>query len=146
MVTNNDGLELIKKYEGFSSKPYLCPANIPTIGWGSTRYADGTKVTMKDKSITKEEEGDILFKETLKIYEKIVNKKIKVTLNCNQFSALVSHTYNTGGSDTLFKLINEGKPSNEIREWWTTRYITGGGVKLNGLIKRRWSEYELYNK
>ena len=45
---------LIKKYEGFSSKPYLCPAGVPTIGYGTTHYSDGTPVTLKDKPITRE--------------------------------------------------------------------------------------------
>ena len=46
---------LIKKYEGFSSKPYLCPAGVATIGYGTTRYPDGTKVSMVDEPITEEQ-------------------------------------------------------------------------------------------
>jgi len=44
MKIDTVGLDLIKKFEGFSSKPYLCPAGIPTIGYGNTYYEDGTKV------------------------------------------------------------------------------------------------------
>ncbi len=45
---SDKGIDLIKSFEGFSSKPYLCPAKIPTIGYGATFYPDGKKVTMKD--------------------------------------------------------------------------------------------------
>ena len=48
----NEGLELIKRYEGFRAKPYLCPAGVPTIGYGVTVYPDGTKVTLQDPPIT----------------------------------------------------------------------------------------------
>jgi len=59
---------------------------------------------------------------------------------------LVSHAYNTGGSDTLFKLINQKASIQEIRKWWENKYITGGGVKLKGLIERRKVEFNLYSK
>ena len=49
---SNNLIELIKKFEGFSKIPYLCPANVATIGYGSTRYANGLKVTLKDNPIT----------------------------------------------------------------------------------------------
>ena len=45
----NNGLNLIKQFEGLSLKPYLDAVNIPTIGFGNTYYEDGTKVTLKDK-------------------------------------------------------------------------------------------------
>jgi len=47
--------EVIKEFEGYSSKPYLCPANIPTIGYGNTMYANGERVTMDDPEIDKAE-------------------------------------------------------------------------------------------
>ena len=45
-------IELIKKFESLSLRPYLCPAHVPTIGYGNTTYADGTPVKMSDKAIT----------------------------------------------------------------------------------------------
>jgi lysozyme len=54
MKVSEQGLKLIKKHEGYSAKPYLCPAKIPTIGYGNTFYPDGTKVTMQDKPLSKE--------------------------------------------------------------------------------------------
>lgn len=143
MKINKKGLDFIKSFEGFRSKPYLCSAGVPTIGWGSTRYADGRKVSMGDKSITKSE-GDELFLNTITKYEDIVNSKINVELTDNQFSALVSHTYNTGGSSTLFSLVNKKASDEEIYNWFTTKYITAKGVKLNGLVRRRKAEADLF--
>ena len=143
MKTSDIGVSLIKHFEGFKAKPYLCPAGVATIGYGSTKYVDGKKVKLNDKSIN-ENEATLLLKNTLTVYENIVNKKIKVQLKQCQFDALVSHTYNTGGSDTLFKLVNQNAPDEQIRKWFTTKYITGGGKRLQGLVNRRNAEAKLY--
>ena len=48
-------IELVKRFEGFRNKPYLCPAGVPTIGYGSTHYADGRAVTLADLPMSKED-------------------------------------------------------------------------------------------
>ncbi|WP_223559585.1 lysozyme [Chryseobacterium lathyri] len=143
MKTSKKGIDLILSFEGFSSKPYLDAAGIPTIGYGNTYYPGGKKVTMKDASISKDK-GEEIFAAVLPVYEKIVMNKIKVSLTQNQFDALVSHTYNTGGSDTLFSLINKNASDDSIRNWFTTKYITSGGKVLKGLIRRRKAEADFY--
>jgi len=143
MKTSQKGINLIVSFEGFSAKPYLDSARIPTIGYGNTYYPGGKKVTMKDPEITKEK-GAELFVAVLPTYEKIVNSKVKVDLTQNQFDALVSHTYNTGGSDTLFSLINRKAADSEIKDWFIKRYITAGGKVLSGLIRRRKAEADLF--
>ncbi len=126
MKTSQKGIDLILSFEGFSAKPYLDSAGIPTIGYGNTYYPGGKKVTMRDPAITREK-GVELFSSVLPTYEKIVNAKVKIPLTQNQFDALVSHTYNTGGSDGLFSLINKRAADAEIRNWFTRKYITAGG-------------------
>lgn len=143
MITSQIGIDLIKHFEGFISKPYLCPAGVATIGYGSTKYVDGKKVKLNDKAIN-ENEATLLLKNTLTIYENIVNKKVKVQLKQSQFDALVSHTYNTGGSNTLFNLINNEANYVSIKKWFETKYISANGVKLKGLIERRKAEAKLY--
>ncbi|SEM94172.1 lysozyme [Chryseobacterium taichungense] len=143
MKTSQKGIQFILLFEGFNSKPYLDSAGIPTIGYGNTYYPGGKKVTMNDSAISRER-GVELFSSVLPTYEKIVNNKIKVALTQNQFDALVSHTYNTGGSDTLFSLINKKADSGAIRKWFTEKYITAGGKVLNGLIRRRKAEADLF--
>ncbi|TZF93536.1 lysozyme [Chryseobacterium panacisoli] len=143
MKTSQKGINLIVSFEGFSAKPYLDSAGIPTIGYGSTYYPGGKKVTMKDPEITKEK-GIELFAAVLPTYEKIVNSKVKIAINQNQFDALVSHAYNTGGSETLFSLVNKKAEEQAIRNWFTTKYITVAGKTLNGLIRRRRAEANLF--
>jgi len=143
MKTSQIGIDLIKHFEGFISKPYLCPAGVATIGYGSTKYTDGKKVKLNDKSIN-ENEATLLLKNTLIVYENIVNKKVKVQLKQSQFDALVSHTYNTGGSNTLFNLINNEANAESIKKWFETKYISANGKVLKGLIERRKAESKLY--
>jgi lysozyme len=143
MKTSQKGINLILSFEGFSSKPYLDAAKIPTIGYGNTYYTNGKKVTMKDLPISKEK-GVELFSSVLPAYEEIVSHKVKVKLTQNQFDALVSHTYNTGGSDMLFSLINKNADKEAIKDWFVSRYVTAGGKVLNGLIRRRKAEADLF--
>jgi lysozyme len=96
------------------------------------------------QSIHNTKDADELLAKDLKQYELIVARKVSVPLNQNQFDALVSHTYNTGGSNTLFKLINDKANDKVIYTWFTENYIRGGGVILKGLIRRRKEEAELY--
>jgi len=114
MKTSEIGKDLIKKFEGVRLKAYKCSAGVPTIGFGNTFYEDGEKVQMND-TITLERARD-LFDMLLPRYEKIVLKKINVQMKQNEFDALVSHTYNTGGSSTLFRLVNANESIEDIKE------------------------------
>jgi lysozyme len=143
MKISEKGLKLIKEFEGLKLSPYLCSANVPTIGYGSTRYEDGSRVKLTDKAITKER-AETLLMYTMKEFERIVLSKVRVTLTQNQFDALVSHTYNTGGSDGLFKLVNNKASEALIRDWFENRYITAAGVVQRGLIRRRKAEADMF--
>jgi lysozyme len=165
--TSNVGIDLIKHFESLHDgdlsrvgiQPKLCPANIYTTGWGHAIVDPKTNKFIKAdtpngyeraselfKDLTLKEADDLLLKDLIK-YENIVKSRIKVQLKQHEFDALVSHTFNTGGSTTLFKLINaEPLTSERIRIWWTTKYITAGGKPLNGLVRRRKVEYDLFSK
>lgn len=140
MKTSKEGINLIKKYEGCKLKAYLCPAKVWTIGYGNTYYENGVKV--KSGDIITQQRAEELLLTLLPKYEDIVNKNIKRILKQNEFDALVSFCWNCGSSNTLFSLIN--KSSNDVKDWWMTHYITGGGKVLPGLVKRRKEEAELY--
>jgi len=142
MVPSKKCIDLIKKYEGCQLKAYKCPAGLDTIGFGNTFYEDGSKV--KPGDVITQERAEKLLLNLLPKFANIVNKKIKVEINQNQFDALVSHTWNSGGSDTLFKLINNKATEAEIRNWFETKYITANGKVLKGLVDRRKTESNLY--
>lgn len=145
MYIDDNGINLIKKFEGFRSKPYLCPAGVPTIGYGSTRYADGRKVTLQDTPISEEVATQLLL-DTLASYEKCVNEKVKVRLSHNEFDALVSFTYNVGvgnfSSSTLLKKLNAGDRQGAADQ--LLRWNKAGGKVLAGLTKRRKAERDLF--
>lgn len=142
MTTGQKGIALIKKWESCRLTAYQCSAGKWTIGFGNTFYENGSKVKEGDK-IT-QARAEELFKNLLPKFESIVNKKIKLSLNQNQFDALVSHTWNTGGSDTLFDLVNRKAKDSYIRDWFETKYITANGKVLKGLVSRRKEEANLY--
>jgi lysozyme len=142
MVPSKKGIDLIKKYEGCQLKAYKCPAGLWTIGYGNTFYEDGNKVIQGD--VITQERAEKLLLNLLPKFANIVNKKIKVEINQNQFDALVSHTWNSGGSDGLFNLINKKATEAEIRNWFETKYITANGKVLKGLVDRRKTESNLY--
>ena len=136
---------LITSMEGFSAKPYKCPADIPTIGYGSTKYLNGTPVQMTDPAIT-QQQAELLLSQTLVEYEDAVNSLVKVKLTQNQFDALVDFAYNCGignlKKSTLLKLLNSGNYSGAANEF--PKWNMGGGKVLQGLVKRRKLEQELF--
>ena len=146
--TGAAGIELIKKFEGFMSKPYKCPAGIPTIGYGATFYPDGKKVTMSDKAIT-EVEGTALLASMLTKFEQYVDSYCIDTITQNQFDALVSFCYNLGPnnlkSSTLLKKVNLN-PNDETIRVEFMKWTKAGGKTLKGLVTRRTAEADLYFK
>ncbi|VDH16096.1 Phage-related lysozyme (muraminidase) [Algoriella xinjiangensis] len=146
MNTGKKGLDLIKKYEGFFSKPYLDPIGIPTIGYGATYYPNKVKVTMKDKPITETEASDLLV-QMLKVYENQVALLVRKPINQNQFDALVSFTYNLGatnlGKSTLLKKVNANPQDKSISDEFM-KWNRASGKVFNGLTKRRKDEAALY--
>jgi len=148
MKLDNKGYLLICEFEGFSAKPYLCPAKLATIGYGNTFYADGKKVTMVDKPITKIEAFD-MFKEIADKFAKKVSKCVTSPLNQNQFNSLVSFAYNVGVANfmnsTLLKRVNANHNDPDIRTQFL-RWDKVGTKKLAGLTKRRIYEADNYFK
>jgi lysozyme len=146
MILDNKGYLFITKHEGLSLKPYLCPAKIPTIGYGNTYYSDGKRVTLLDKDITKQQAFD-MFKEIANRFGKRVDELVTSNINQNQFNALVSFAYNVGtgnfSSSTLLKKVNKN-PNDLTLKAEFLRWNKAGGKVLNGLTKRRNEEADIY--
>ena len=138
--------DIIKKFEGFESGPYLCPANVPTIGYGTTIYSDGTKVTLEDELITEEKATEELLHH-IKAVEKQVMAVVDVKLKAHQKAALISFVYNIGignfSRSTLLRKVNHCSDDQNIPDEFR-RWTKGGGRVLRGLIRRRESEVELW--
>jgi lysozyme len=145
MQTNSAGLQIIKDSETLRLKAYLCPAELWTIGWGTTRYPSG-KWVQKNDTCTREQ-ADAWLAHDVKTAENDVKNAVTAELNENQFSALVSLAYNIGGprfsSSTLVKIINADVNNALIRAEFGKWKRANGRVQP-GLIKRRAREANLY--
>lgn len=147
MKIGQKGLALIKEFEGWYPAPYLDPVGIATIGYGFTYYLPGRKkVTMKDKPLTKAQ-GEVMLIDILANYENDVKRLVKKPLTQNQFDSLVSFAYNLGATNlsksTLLKKVNVNPNDLTIAAEFA-KWINAGGKPLNGLIRRRKAEAELY--
>ncbi len=136
-----EGISLIKRFEGFSPTVYFCPAGYPTIGYGHLVKAhEDFSVGISDG------EAEELLRQDAFIAERAVLRLINVPLTDGQFDALVSFTYNLGAGalqrSTLRRKVNR-EEHEEVPEQFM-RWIWAGGRKLRGLIRRREAEAELY--
>ena len=139
MQLSEKGKALIKKYEGLKLSAYKCPAGIWTIGYGHTAGVfEGQKIS--------EKQADEFFDKDIKQFEDAVNSLVKVPLKQGQFDALVSFVYNVGktafANSTLLRMLNSGNYSGAGEQF--NRWVFAGGKKLQGLVKRREEEKELF--
>ncbi len=133
------GIDLIKRWEGFRGKAYLCPGNVWTIGYGHTKNVH------QGMCISKAQAEELL-KEDLRHFENAVRQLSKVELNQAQFDALVSFTFNVGvyafKKSTLLRLVNQGDFLGAAAQFG--RWVNANGKKLPGLVKRRAEEKRLF--
>ena len=144
-TTSDRGIDLIKNFEGYRSKPYQCSAAVWTIGWGSTRLADGSRVTQNTPEMS-EDEAERLLRQQLVSYERAVLTLVPCShLTQNQFDSLVSFAYNLGSgslrASTLRKKVLRGDPTaaDEFPRW---SYASGKFIR--GLHRRRMAEKKLF--
>ena len=142
-TTNAAGIELIKGFEGFKAKAYkLAGENYYTIGYG---HSFDTKINQD--SVWTQTYATIILRNDLKVYEKHVNElaaKYEFTFNDNQFSALVSYTYNRGRGG-LDQLLRDSKTVQEVGSNMVVYWGTAQLYK-SGLVRRRKSEQSLFFK
>ena len=148
MIIGKEGIALIKEFEGCKLNAYKCPAGVWTIGIGSTRYANGSKVKEGDK-LRDESHADELLKATLATFTHAVNTAIHPPMTQNEFDALVCLCYNIGttgfATSTLVKLFNAGVTKEEVSRQFL-RWDKAGGKSLAGLTRRRAAEAALFLK
>lgn len=144
MKTSEAGLQIIKNSESCHLTAYLCPAGFWTIGWGSIRYADGGRVEKGD--VITQEQADTELASDVGDSERIITRNVRVPLNQNQFDALVSFVYNIGAANfiasSLIRVLNAGNYAFAAEQF--SRWTYANKVKLEGLVKRRAAERELF--
>ena len=139
MKISQEGLSLIKRFEGCRLESYKCSANVLTIGYGHTSGVKETDTITQD-------EADKLLQEDVEQFEKYVDDNVTVELGQSQFDSLVAWTFNLGvgnlrESTMLKKLNSEDYASvpSEMKRW-----NKAGGKTLDGLIRRRKAESLLF--
>lgn len=137
--------ELVKIFEGFRASPYLCPAGIATIGYGSTRYINGDIVTLRDAPITKQFAEILMIHHIERISLPSVLMLCPVEMTDGQLAALTDFAYNLGAArlktSTLRRYVNAGLWSDVPAQ--LERWVYAGNRKLKGLIARRKAEIAL---
>jgi len=147
---NTKALSLVRalcvRFEGIRLRPYLCPANVPTIGVGSTAYEDGRRVKLSDPAITEDRACELLDFTLTRIYLPATRRYCPPTaLDAGMQGAIGDFAYNLGctrlKASTLRRKINAGDIAGariELGKW-----IRGGGRVLRGLVIRRAADIAL---
>ncbi|NEQ49047.1 MAG: lysozyme [Leptolyngbya sp. SIO3F4] len=137
--TNTSGVNLIKSFEGLRLKAYQDAVGVWTIGYGTTRG-------VKPGQEISEAQAEAFLKTDLNRFENAVNQAVRVSINDNQFAALVSFSYNVGAgalrSSTLLRKLNRRDIYGAANEF--TRWNRAGGRVLAGLTRRRNAEKALF--
>lgn len=136
---------LARRFEGLYLAPYLCPAGVPTIGYGATYYHDGRAVQLTDAPITREQADALLQWMVSTVYLPAVIKLCPTVDTPERLAALIDFTFNLGArnlkNSTLRRKVNASDwaavPA-ELRKW-----VKGGGRVLRGLVLRREAEIVL---
>jgi len=148
MKLSQAGIDLIKHFEGCRLDAYLCPAGVPTIGYGAT----GKDV--RPGMVWTQAQADERFLHDVASFERDVNSLVKVPMTQGQFDALVSFAYNCGsdidsdtkaeglGDSTLLRLFNEGHADLAARQF--ALWISKGTAAEVGLRRRRKAEELLF--
>jgi GH24 family phage-related lysozyme (muramidase) len=141
MRTSQEGINLIKSFEGLQLKAYVCPAGVLTIGYGHT-------LDVKPGQVITEKQAEDLLRKDLIRFEESVEKNITVPLNQQQFDALVSFTFNCGttalAQSTLRKRLNNKEDPNKVAQQELPKWVNGDNGPLPGLVRRREAEVKLF--
>lgn len=139
MNTSQNGIDLIKHFEGCELQAYKCPAGVWTIGYGHIKG-------VQEGDVITEQQANEMLVEELQEYENYINTLVNVPLNQNQYDALVSWVYNLGSSNlqasTLLKVLNAGDYAGVPEQ--IMRWNKAGGKVLEGLTRRRQAEADLF--
>jgi len=157
--TGEEGIKLIKHFEGCHYKPYLCPALLWTVGYGHVLYPEQNRLKLSERKTfplhtshnrewSQEEVDDLLRKDLLRFENGVCRLLPNVSLKQNQFDALVSFSFNLGlgtlQRSTIRSALLRGDEEAAIDT--LLKYCRAGGKILKGLQRRRAAEADLFFK
>lgn len=143
MAINSKAEYIIKTFEGLRLQPYYCPAGLKTIGWGHVIKDD--RQQQKFESITKEQ-AECLLKQDMAQAKSTIYRHCRIPLSYCQEGALISFIFNCGAAafqaSSLRQKLLRGEYLLAADEF--PRWVHAGGIKLNGLVRRRLLEREIF--
>ncbi|KAF7726812.1 hypothetical protein EC973_008413 [Apophysomyces ossiformis] len=148
---NQDGINLIKTFEGFVASPGPDPIGLVTVGYGHKCTSPDCSEVPYSYPLTKAD-AEALLRQDLPQFIRAVDSSLKdnLKLNENQRAALTSFTYNMGPTNfktsTLVKRLNAGEDPNTVAAEELPRWNKAGGKVFAGLVRRREAEVELFKK
>lgn len=136
---------LSRRFEGFRPRPYLCPAGVPTIGYGATYYEDGRRITLADPPVTRERAELLLAWELQKVCLPAVLRLCPRLDTAERLAAILDFTFNLGAGNLKVSTLRR---RIEAQDWPAVRtellrWNKAGGRILPGLTRRRQAEAEL---
>ena len=147
LTISDEGISLIKRYEGYKITPYRCPAGLYTVGYG---HLIGNGLQLPDEWNRTFSLGEIdgLLRTDLARFERGVLHYCTVYITQSQFDSIVSFSFNLGlgvlQRSTLRQKLNRGNYDVASKEF--LKYTRAGGKVLKGLVRRRQAEYNLFNR
>ena len=147
LTISDEGISLIKRYEGYKITPYRCPAGLYTVGYG---HLIGNGLQLPDEWNRTFSLGEIdgLLRTDLARFERGVLRYCTVYITQSQFDSIVSFSFNLGlgvlQRSTLRQKLNRGNYDVASKEF--LKYTRAGGKVLKGLVRRRQAEYNLFNR
>lgn len=136
---------LCRRFEGLYLRPYLCPAGVPTIGYGATRYEDGRPVMLSDPPITRERAEALLQHQIRRQFLPAVRRLCPGADSLPRVAALIDFAFNLGegnlAASTLRRRVNAGEWDDVPAQ--LMRWTRAGGRVLRGLVLRRAAEADL---
>lgn len=136
---------LCKAFEGLSLRPYVCPAGVPTIGYGATHYLTGTRVTMKDPAITRTEAEMMLQQSLERVYVPATAAAVPTAQTPERLGALSDFAFNLGTTRLKGSTLRKRALANDWEgvKLELAKWNRGGGRVLPGLVRRRKAEIDL---
>ncbi len=145
MRISQQGKNFIKKLEGIRLNAYLDTGSVSTIGYGNTKYLDGSSVRLGDK-IT-QELADILFDGRIAQDEYSITRQCQlqnISLSQNQFDALCSIRYNSGALGAYTPSLWDAIVLRKVTPTFIQNYLRYDRNGNDVLGSRRLAESDLY--
>jgi lysozyme len=150
MKPNNATIDLVKRWEGFKAKAYICPAGVLTVGYGTTNRAGIAGVNITTDTVVTEAQATEWLVKGLEKFGAQIMPAITAPINENEYGAFLSLAYNIGPSafreSSALRHFNAGDKAKAAAaiKLWDKATVNGKRQTMQGLVNRRADEVRLF--